>query len=1011
MPRIPEQELERIKRDTDLLALVRESGVELARHGKDWLGLCVHHRDTSPSLVVSPEKGLWQCLGACHTGGSAIDWVMKSRGVGFREAAELLQRRLGTAPLAAPSSVAAPASPISEGERAQLLGEVLQHYQRALARSAEPKQYAAARLITPAAIERFRLGYADRTLGLALQKLGAAGRDKREMLKAIGVLRESGHGQLNGCLVIPVLSPSGSVLNLYGRRLNDYPGTPKHWYLSGPRRGVWNPEGLQDTKELILCESLIDALTFWCAGFEHVTTSWGVNGFTTDHLAAIEAAGIERLLIAYDNDKAGNDAAHELAQRLGEKGIDRYRVGFPRGLDANEYARKVTPARESLALVLRSAEWMAGPREAPAPAAVAHASASHPAERRDSAPQALISEPPRATEASPPPATSPERAAAKEEAFDPKQPLDVAMGDRRWRVRGLDRQLSYEKLQVLLRVGNIAAFFVDTVDMAQAKQRGAFVRAAATELGTEEEVIKKDLLKLHVKLEELQDRLIREQLAPQAATPPTMAPAAEAAALDYLRQPNLLDRILADFDRCGVVGERVNKLLGYLAATSRKLEQPLAVIIQSSSAAGKSSLMEAILAFMPEEERVQYSAMTGQSLFYMGESDLAHKILAIVEEEGAERASYALKLLQSEGELTIASTGKDPETGRLVTHEYRVQGPVAIFLTTTAIDVDEELLNRCLVLSVDESREQTRAIHELQRQRRTLEGLLARRERPALVELHRNVQRLLQPLPVVNPHARRLTFLDTQTRTRRDHEKYLNLIEAIALLHQHQRPRQRASGGNGGGGVEPVDYIEATLEDVELANRLAGEVLGRSLDELPPQTRRFLTDLDAMVATDCDRLAMNRCDYRFYRRQVAEQTGWSYDQVRRHVDRLVELEYVLVHRGSRGQSMVYELLYDGEGAAGRRFLPGLIDASSLATTSASLAAQEGSLATSMPGFGTPLAAHWGPIGPPLAPAAKPHNLNGRNGQPAAEGDGQDADASAARRPRQTYVMSARRRDG
>ncbi len=722
---------------------------------------------------------------------------------------------------------------LSAGERAALLEEVVRHYERRLGESSEPREYAASRLISPAAIARFRLGCADRTLGLALQKLGGPGRDKREMLKSLGVLRaDTGHGHLNGCLVIPVLSPSGSVLNLYGRRLQ--PATSRHLYLPGPRRGVWNPEGLADTRELILCESLIDALTFWSYGFSHVTCSWGTNGFTADHLAAIEAHGIERLLIAYDHDRAGNTAAAALAERLGERGIGCYRVPLPRGLDVNDYAKKVTPAKESLALAIRSAEWMAGPqRAASAKAAVARHLPPAATERRDSAPEVPEAEPCEPPEASLPPATSP---ASGEPPIDGKQPLDVAIGDRRWRVRGLDKNLSHEKLQVLLRVGNAATFFVDTVDLAQAKQRAGFVRSAATELGVEEEVIKKDLLKLHLQLEQLQDRLIREQLAPQAAEPPPMAAASEAAALDYLRRPDLLECILADFDRCGVVGERTNKLLGYLAATSRKLEQPLAVIIQSSSAAGKSSLMDAILAFMPEEERVQYSAMTGQSLFYMGETDLAHKILAIVEEEGAERASYALKLLQSEGELTIASTGKDPETGRLVTHEYRVEGPVAIFLTTTAIEVDEELLNRCLVLAVDESREQTRAIHRLQRERRTLEGLLARRQRAALVELHRNAQRLLQPLPVVNPFAPRLTFLDTQTRTRRDHEKYLTLIDAIALLHQHQRPRQRT----GGGGGEPVEYLEATLSDVELANRLAGEVLGRSLDELPPQTRRFL---------------------------------------------------------------------------------------------------------------------------------------------------------------------------
>ena len=135
--------------------------------------------------------------------------------------------------------------------------------------------------------------------------------------------------------------------------------------------------------------------------------------------------------------------------------------------------------------------------------------------------------------------------------------------------------------------------------------------------------------------------------------------------------------------------------------------------------------------------------MTGQSLFYMGETDLKHKMLAIVEEEGAQRAAYALKLLQCEGVLTIASTGKDPATGRLVTHEYRVEGPVMIFLTTTAIDLDEELLNRCLVLTVNEDREQTQAIHRLQRERRRSKACWPGRSATRSSKLHRNAQRLL----------------------------------------------------------------------------------------------------------------------------------------------------------------------------------------------------------------------------------------------------------------------------
>src|SRR6202034_3878569 len=241
----------------------------------------------------------------------------------------------------------------------------------------------------------------------------------------------------------------------------------------------------------------------------------------------------------------------------------------------------------------------------------------------------------------------------------------------------------------------------------------------------------------------------------------------KAAALDLLRDPRLLERILGAFERCGVVGEETHKKIGYLAAVSRLLDAPLAVMVQSASAAGKTALMEAVLALMPEEHRVQYSAMTGQSLFYMGQTDLKNKVLALVEEEGAQRAAYALKLLQSEGALTIASTGKDPTSGRLVTHEYRVEGPVMIFLTTTAIDIDEELLNRCLVLTVNEDREQTQAIHRIQREAQTIEGLLRKRDRDELLKLHRNAQRLLRPLTVVNPYARALTFMDGQTRTRR----------------------------------------------------------------------------------------------------------------------------------------------------------------------------------------------------------------------------------------------------
>jgi hypothetical protein len=464
---------------------------------------------------------------------------------------------------------------------------------------------------------------------------------------------------------------------------------------------------------------------------------------------------------------------------------------------------------------------------------------------------------------------------------------------------------------------------VDTLDLYNAKQRGHFAAQAQLETGVDERTLKTDLGRVLMALETVQDEAIAEVLQPTPAD--AMTDTDRAAALALLKTPDLPARILADFQAAGVVGEATNKLVGYLAAVSRKLDRPLAVVIQSSSAAGKSSLMDAILSFVPEEERIQYSAMTGQSLFYMGQTNLKHKILAIAEEEGAHRASYALKLLQSEGELTIASTGSDPATGNLITQEYKVEGPMSLFMTTTAIDIDEELMNRCLVLPVNEDREQTRAIHRLQRERRTLAGLTKKHEKQAILAVHRNAQRLLRPLAVVNPWADQLTFLDDRTRTRRDHEKYLTLIDVIALLHQHQRPIKTATVAD-----KTVEYIEATLADIELANRLAHEVLGVSLDELPPQTRRVLASVRELVHARMAAQGLPQREVRFARGELRAATRISDTQLKVHLARLAEMEYLLIHRAERGQGYVYELLYDGDAQEGVH-LSGLIDVQALKT--------------------------------------------------------------------------------
>jgi hypothetical protein len=234
----------------------------------------------------------------------------------------------------------------------------------------------------------------------------------------------------------------------------------------------------------------------------------------------------------------------------------------------------------------------------------------------------------------------------------------------------------------------------------------------------------------------------------------------------------------------------------------------------------------------------------------------------------------------------------------MVTQEYHVEGPVMIFLTTTAIDLDEELQNRCLTLAVDESAEQTGRIHRLQRERRTLAGLIARAERQDVLKKLRNAQRLLQTVDVLNPFAPSLTFATARTRNRRDHEKYLTLIDAIALLHQHQRETRTLPGGQ--------RFIEVTLDDIALANELAPEILGRSLDELPPQTRRLLGHIRELMKSK----KVGAGPACFSRKEIRDLCGWSLTQVSVHLERLVALEYLALRHGRLGSAFVYEILFD-----------------------------------------------------------------------------------------------------
>lgn len=924
MPRIPNEEIDRIKRDTDLIALIQSRGLKLEKQGANWIGFCPFHKDTkTPNLIVTPSKGLFRCMASCcGRAGNAIQFVEWHDGVSFRHAFELLSNG-GSAAFEASTPAKRTLktklkNPITNLEdEQQILQQVVNYYHSRFDKTC--LSYLQGRGIgSEKMLKTFKLGFSDRSLGLRIPHgRTVEGESIRKKLVSIGVYRDTGREHLNGCLTVPIKDLQGEITQIYGRRLD--PKAKKHLrhlYLAKPLAGIFNPTSFaNNNREIILTESILDALTFWHHGMENVTCTFGTENFTEELFTTLKDRKIESVRLAFDADEAGDKATTKISHKLQSIGIECHQIKFPWGLDANQYTKDQGGA--SLKKAVRDAVWL-GSGKACAPVQLpAGAPLSN-----DKIAASLAAEV----------ATPSSAKVAKEKKNIPVSSLQkqgehytLALDERSYRVGGLHKNNSLEVLRITLRLTTDSLMHVDSLDLYRDGERRKFIDRASEETLIDKTLLKRDLGKLLLALEQTQEeRLNGEEQTDEAHT---LTPEETQAALDFLKSPNLLEKITQSYEQAGIVGEKTNILAAYLACVSRKLNKPLAIIIQSTSAAGKSTLMEAVLSFFPKDELVKYSAMTGQSLYYLGETNLKHKILAIVEEEGAEKASYALKLLQSEGELTIASTGKDPHSGRMETQEYHVEGPVAIIFTTTSIDIDEELMNRCLVLTVDESKAQTEKIHQLQRLARTPEGILASEQRKQITTLMQNAQRLIQPMKIANPYAQYLTFTSGRTRTRRDHEKYLTLIDTIALLHQHQRQAITHKIGTGPNARE-IQMLPVTLADIEAANRLAPEVLGRSLDELPPQTRRLLEHIQQLVQSKLKEGPEGEETTSFFsRKELRELSGWSQTQIRRHLDTLIDLEYIRQLGGKNGVRMQYKLLADITETKG--YSIGLIDVKTL----------------------------------------------------------------------------------
>lgn len=796
-------EFDNLKARIDLAALIGQS-VELKRVGKNLMGRCPIHDDSTASLSVNGQ--LWKCFG-CDARGDVVEWIRLKEKLEFPQVKARMLELAQQLPDAPAKKSKPELEPMPAGlNRSELLAQVMEHYRKCFRESKEAQGYLVARgLASKEAWDGFRVGFADGTLMNTLPQTGAV----REALTEIGIINAKGREHFRGCVVIPLDHPDLNTVGMYGRRIGA-DSQITHLYLPGPKKGVLNWQSLKLSPKIWLAESVLDAISLWIAGVRDVTCLYGVSGLPADLDALMTRYGTKEVVLCLDGDRAGREAVSRLGTILTGKHLKCWDVRLPEGRDVNDLL--VSEGPKPLKLL------------------------AHKQQALDLAP----------------PAPENESYVRTADGFC------LQFGDLNYK---LTPQPPFgSRLRVTLRATRGSRLYLDTIDLYSNRYRNT----AALQLGKRLDVPRGEaemhLMTMLDRAEEWAAEALANAASENGEEKPKieMTAAEREEALEFLESPDLIARLLQDTETLGFVGEENGKLLTYLIGVSRKLDRPLSGIIRSQSGAGKSSLTQLVVMLTPPEDVREYSRLSPQALSFMPKDHLSHTLLNIDERAGSEAADYQIRTLQSSHKLSQAVVVKDPVTGKLHTRFFEVLGPIAYLETTTNHQLNPENASRCFEIHMDESEEQTLRVHQSQRQLRERRPNDRKLQMEEVIRRHHNAQRMLERVIVFIPYVNHLKFPSRWLRTRRDNERFLCLIEAVTFWHQYQREQ--------GHTVEGTRYILSTSEDYRIAFTLAQAVLLNSLHELSREGQELLESIRSYVEEvgDPQEVIFTRKDLRQY---------------------------------------------------------------------------------------------------------------------------------------------------
>jgi DNA primase len=682
---------------------------------------------------------------------------------------------------------------------------------------------------------------------------------------------------LRQCVVFGLRNEAGEVVSLYGRAIHDKGG--KHFYTRN-RRGLYPGHPAKETKRLVLTESVIDAATLLQHTEEKVLALYGTNGLTDEHLKSLNnLPELEEIVLFLDGDEAGEKAVVKWAEVLRNRypKLTISQVATPEGEDVNGLV--VSHEAAILAHLIGEREFLFSPEST--------SNEEVSGEEKRGVPIVI---------------GTGEVKEQKSNALDTREPqlLNWTRENLRFTLLGGVALYPLDRLKVTLKMER-----TDTqsplhrlrqqLDLYQDEAVEKLARKAAGRLEVGSTKLHAALLELTDKLEVYRAEKVAAQRKASAPEQWKLTPARQRRAIEFLSGEKLLRRTNELIAQTGVVGERTNRLLLWLTFTSRLRERPLHVICLGASGTGKTYLQEKIADLIPEDQKLEVTALSENALYYFKRTELKHKLVLIEDLDGAaeDKILYAIRELQSKRKITKTIPLKDAK-GNLRTVTLCVEGPICLAGTTTMEKLYEDNANRSLLIYLDNGKEQREAI--MAYQRKVSAGTVDQRAEDQARELLRDIQCVLKSVRVVNPFAEQLALPPEVFKPLRTNAHYLAFIETVTFYQQFQRAQKRDARGE--------VYVETTLEDIEVANKLLAEVLLAKSDELTKATRQFLDRLKGhLVKTE---------SMSFYAGDIRKAFRLSPATVNRHLFVLVRYGQAKIVGGSRTGGYEYELVDEEE---------------------------------------------------------------------------------------------------